>query len=115
MVLVHLSGKKTEQGGSCILFSDTEPKFRKVFLRFLVKLDISLQAGECGESRILHPEIQSATSFKWEEEEEIMSSETKRDTERSKQPRISTILARYKISVIACVDAALQCRCGVEV
>lgn len=57
MVLIHLSGK-TEQDDSFILFSDPEPKFRKLFLHFIVKLDVSLQAGEWGEGRILHPEIQ---------------------------------------------------------
>lgn len=62
MVRIYLSGK-AEQDDSFILFSDAESKFRKLFLHFIVKIDVSLQSGEWGESRILHPEIQISQKF----------------------------------------------------
>lgn len=43
-----------------------------------------------------------------------MSSETIRDIMIKNQSCISTILTRDKSSVIACVDAVLQCRHRIE-
>lgn len=71
---------------SCASYA--EPQLRKLFLLFIIKLDV--ENGGKVEFSILRSK--SARSSEWEEEEEIMSSETKRITEQSKPSLLSAPL-----------------------